>query len=170
MPYLAAALMIIIYMYNLPLTVALVWRDEGGAAGISVLDIRFALNSARKKIGKKTGAGNKNKKKKPDTETAIRLFRRMRLEYFSARLAVGTGDAAQTALLCGALRALGGALAGAAEYGEADIRPDFSGKAFRGEVGAVFSLKLGKALVSFISGGDGGLISAASGHDIHGRR
>ena len=157
MPYLAAAVMILIYMYNLPLTVALVWREEGGAVGVGVLDARFALNSARKKIGKQTKGDNKRKRKKPDTETVLRLFRRMRLEYFSARLAVGTGDAAQTALLCGALRALGCVLAGAVDYGEADIRPDFSEKTFRGEVGIAFSLKLGKVLGSFAAGGEEGI-------------
>lgn len=142
MHYAAAAIMIAIYMYNLPLMFALVWREEGVSAGISVVEARFAVNSALRRMGRNNGSINRRKKR--DISTALKLLRQMRIEYFSLRMQVGTGDAAKTALLCGLIRSLGCVMLAASENGSVDVRPEFSCAALRGEGSLVLSAKLGR--------------------------
>ena len=148
MPYIAAAIMTGIYMYNLPLMIALMWREQGFGVGVGILEPAYALKAARSRIinGKKRSPG---RKRKPGM--TLKMIRTLRIEYFSARLYIGTGDAAATALLCGAARSLAGVLAGAARQSITDIRPEFSGSCLRGEAAIVFSVTAGKMLRAVLS-------------------
>lgn len=146
MHYVAAAVMITIYMYNLPLMIAVMWRDNRYTTALGILNGYYAVSSARRKLTDGRHIKKKKKKHSAGIRTAVRLFRRVDIDSFSARLRVGTGDAASTALLCGQLNALCGVLMCACKKGEFDIRPDFSGPCFRGEISLVVSVKLGSLL------------------------
>ena len=143
----AAVVMAGIYMYNLPLAVAIVWRPGKLGIGIGAFDTGGALSRALKQMAEE------KKRKKPTIRRAVRLLaeliKRMDLRYFSARLLVGTDDAARTALLCGAVAALTHTLRGAAKAGKVDVRPDFSGEIFEGEVRAAAIIKLGRAVMAY---------------------
>lgn len=143
MPFIAAVIMTGIYMYNLPLMIAFMWREQGFGVGVGVIEPAYALKVARSHIinGKKRAPG---RKRKPGM--TLKMIRSLRIEYFSARLYIGTGDAAATALLCGAARSLAGVLAGAARQSVTDIRPEFSGNCLRGEAAIVFSVTAGRIL------------------------
>lgn len=142
MPYLAAAVMTCIYVYNLPLMIALVWCEQGYGVSLGMLSPRYALKTARRKIGK----GRRPGRKRRSAGKALKLIPHLQIEYFSARLLIGTGDAAATALLCGGVRSLAGVLAGASKQAATDIRPEFSGKCLKGEADIVISMKLGRLL------------------------
>lgn len=146
MHYAAAVVMAGIYLYNLPLTIALIWRRGGFGIGVGAFGGRGAVRRAMGRVGK--GGGFDVRKARWALRILAKMLRRMQLEHFSARLRVGTGDAAKTALLCGGISAAAHALRGAAESGRVDVRADFSGEAFEGEVRAVARLGLGRLVRS----------------------
>lgn len=149
MQYLAAAAMLGIYLYNLPLQIAFIWRAHAFRSAVSVFEWRFALRSARRKLGKP------KKKKKANgmkyLKIILRILKYVCVERVSARLLIGTGDAARTALVCGAARALGNVLRAGAKGGKVDIRPEFSGKCMEGEAFIVISVRLGDAVMSALN-------------------
>ena len=146
MHYAAAAVMAGIYLYNLPLMIALIWRRDGFGVGLGVFGGRGAVRRAVGRVGK--GGGFDIGKARRALRVLAKMLARMRLEHFSARLRVGAGDAAQTALLCGGIAAAAHALRGAAESGKVDVRADFTGAALEGEVRAVARLELGRLVRS----------------------
>ena len=146
MQYAAAAFMAGIYLYNIPVAFAFIWKKHRYAAGLGVFYGRQAMRRAEKQLGRpKPRKKVKIKSAKRAALLAARLLRALNVEYFSARLLVGAGDAAATAKLCGSLIALGNVLRMNANGGSVDIRPDFSGKTFEGEVRGVITLRAGDA-------------------------
>lgn len=147
MHYIAAAVMAGIYIFNVPVVFAFIWKKHVFAAAFGVFDERAALRRAERRLG----ARRKRRKKKPgnfsrSVVTAVRLIKTARFRLFTARLLIGTGDAAGTAQLCGAATALGNGLRLLAESGRVDIRPDFSGRTLEGEVKAVAVFRAGDIL------------------------
>lgn len=63
--------------------------------------------------------------------------------------ALGTGDAASTALLCGSLQALGRALGPKVRV---DLKPDFSAGVLRGELSGMISVRVGHIILAVILG------------------
>ena len=144
MPYLAAAVMAGIYLYNLPVAIAFIWKKQRFAAGVGAFYGHAAMRRALKQIdAAKVRKKVKFKRVKRVFSITVRLLKHIEMEYFSARLLVGAGDAAATAKLCGGLMALGNILRTAARSGQVDIRPDFSARTFEGEAAAVIILKAG---------------------------
>ena len=144
MHYLAAAVMLSIYAYNLPVVIAFIWKKHRFAAGIGAFYGQSALKRAERQLGKeKPRKKTKRKRVKRAVSICIRLIHDISFEHFSARLLVGTGDAAKTAEICGGLTALGHVLRTRAREGYLDIRPDFSGRVLEGEVKVVISLRAG---------------------------
>lgn len=156
MQYFAAAAMLGIYMYNLPLKFAFVWRAHRFGFGVGIFEIRAALRRAEKR----RDAPEPPKKRMELTparlkfavQTIARLLAHIKIEIFDARLLIGTGDAAHTALICGAAMGLGHALRGAADHGRVDIRPEFAGSCFEGEIRAVAALRAGDMLSAALLG------------------
>lgn len=147
MQYFAAAVMLGIYLYNLPLKFAFVWRAHRFGFGFGIFEIRAALRQAEKRLGEayspKKSVKLTPRRLKYAAQTGTRLLARLKIESFSARLLIGAGDAARTALLCGAVMSLGHALRGAADNGNVDVRPDFSGSCFEGEIRGIVALRAG---------------------------
>ncbi len=164
MQYFAAAAMLGIYLYNMPLKFAFIWRAHRFGFGFGIFERRAALRRAEKRLGKSTSPKKRMKlipgrkhaaqagakftpgRLKFAAQALARLLSRLKVESFSARLLIGAGDAACTALVCGAVMSLGHALRGAADIGQVDIRPEFSGSCFEGEIRAVVALRAGDIL------------------------
>lgn len=135
--YAAAAVMLAIYLYNLPLAFAFVWRRHRHGVGVGLLESRYALKNAEKRLAraaKKPARRPEAKKIMAGARTGARLLARSRISHVTARLLIGTGDAARTAAACGGARALANALRLRAGAGTVDIRPDFSGRGLEGEI------------------------------------
>lgn len=144
MHYLAAAVMAGIYIYNMPVAIAFIWKKHRFAAGVGAFSAGAALRRARKQLGKAAPRKKvKLKRVKRAVYIVFRLIRSIEVDYFTARLLVGAGDAADTAKICGGLIALANLLRTQARAGAVDIRPEFSGRAFEGEAAAVIMLKAG---------------------------
>lgn len=144
MHYLAAAVMAGIYIYNMPVAIAFIWKKHRFAAGVGAFSAGAAVKRAMKQL--ESGAPRKKvkfKRVKRAVYIVFRLIRSVELEHVSARLLVGAGDAADTAKLCGGLIALAKLLRARARAGTVDIRPEFSGRVFEGEAAAVIMLKAG---------------------------
>ena len=150
MPYFAAAAMLGIYLYNLPLKLAFVWRAHRFGLGLGIFERRAALRRARKRLGRPKPPEKRMKftpgRLKFTAHAGAQLLTHLKLESFSARLLIGAGDAARTALVCGAVMGLGHALRGAADGGQVDIRPAFSGSCFEGEIRGVVALRAGDVI------------------------
>ena len=147
MHYLAAAVMAGIYIFNVPVVFAFIWKKHLFAAAFGVFDEGAALRRAERRLGTKR---KRKKVKKQNIGGAaaeiVRLIRSGKFRLFSARLLIGAGDAAKTAQICGAATALGNGLRLLAERGQVDIRPDFSGRTLEGEVKAVAVFRAGDIL------------------------
>ena len=144
MHYLAAAVMAGIYIYNMPVAIAFIWKKHRFAAGVGAFFGHNAMRRAVKQLeAEKIRKKIKYKRVKRAAAIIARLIGDVEFEYFSARLLVGAGDAAGTAKLCGGLIALGNMLRAAARSGKVDIRPDFAARTFEGEAAAVIMLKAG---------------------------
>lgn len=147
MPYFAAAAMLGLYLYNLPLKFAFIWRAHCFGFGFGIFEKRAALRHAEKRLGK-SKPGKKRISPTPGrlkfaAQAGARLLARLEIESFSARLLIGAGDAARTALICGAVMGLGHALRGTADSGQVDVRPEFAKSCFEGEIHGVVALRAG---------------------------
>ena len=146
MPYIAAAAMLAIYAYNLPVVIAFIWKKHRFAAGFGAFSPVFAIHRAEKQLSSpKPNKKLKYKRIKRAAVITARLLHEFRFDHFSARLLIGTGDAASTAKICGAAAALGHTLRTRAENGKIDIRPDFSARTLEGEARAIVTLRAGPA-------------------------
>jgi len=154
MPWLAAVIMIFIYIYNMPFAAAVVITEKGIAAAFRPVSYASALKAARKNLSHP----EKTKKKKENaisrlmmplrTFSTIReLLPHVSLEYFRIKAHIGFDDAACTALFCGSLVAAGHAVACRAKNpGTVSVIPDFNSPRLSGEICAVFSISVGDAI------------------------
>lgn len=121
---LCAAAAALIYLWNVPLCLALVvlWRD-GPQAGAALMPFDAAAARRRaaravKRVGRKKRRGGTN------ARAALRILRLSRARIsLAGRLCLG--DAAATALACGGLNALGRALSGPLPGLSVSLEPDF---------------------------------------------
>lgn len=146
MHYVAAAVMLGIYVFNVPVIFAFVWRRHRHGIGFGIFDGRFALKRAEKKISEPKTKPDKKltaKRIRAAARGGVRLLICGQLEHVTARLLIGAGDAACTAAVCGGTLALANALRLNARSGTVDIRPDFSGNVFEGEIRITVSVTLG---------------------------
>lgn len=147
MHYIAAAVMAGIYIFNVPVVIAFIWKKHRYGAGFGVFAETSALRRAQRQLtSDRTRKKVKMKRVRLAAGITVKLIRSVKFRLFSARLLIGTGDAARTAQLCGAATALGSTLRALAERGEVDIRPDFSGRTLEGEVQGVAVVRAGDIL------------------------
>jgi hypothetical protein len=162
LPWLTAATMCAIYLYHIPLMLAIVYDAGGLRFGVGAFEPRFALRNAKKRApGKKRLAFFK----KPRRVRAVlsfgaRLLRDISLDTLRIRVTLGTGDAARTAQICGLLSAICYTLHAAARArGEVRITPDFANRTLSGEACGILRLRAGhimKAAAMVILRGTGG--------------
>lgn len=126
--YLVAAAQALVYVAAVPLHLAFCLQTRGGlrfGAGVSAFERRFALRSARRRLARRKRRRPKSGKK-PPFGLLMKMLRRLRLEGFTLRGRLNLGDAAATALACGALRSLEAGLHGAVPGVRLRVTPDFS--------------------------------------------
>ena len=152
-----------VYLYQLPLVLAIVLNARGLSLGVSAFEPRFAKKNAEKRMTKKKSPGKKRKKKIPmrkEMELAYKMLKVGKLERLDVRITLGTGDAALTAQACGlfmifchTLSAVTGA------RGAVRVTPDFGGQSLSGEACGIVRLRAGhimKAAAQTILRGAGG--------------
>ena len=125
--YLAAAAQALVYLAAVPLHLAVCLRTRDGlryGVGFSAFERRFAQRAALRRLAR--GARRKAKPGKPPVRPPSGMLRRLRPEGILLRGRLCLGDAAATALACGALRSLEAGLRGAATVVRLRVAPDFS--------------------------------------------
>ena len=159
----AAAGALIFYLSAVPLKIAFVLRAGekfGFGVGVSAFEGRFARAAAEKNIGRKSRRRSKKISLnrivlKSILKSARHILRHARLEAFSARGSVSLGDAALTALVCGAAGSVLAAVSAPAQARiECALQPDFSspGIALAGEVSGIVSLRAGHIMLAALIG------------------
>ena len=88
----------------------------------------------------------KKRRGRPPVKRLIKLARHLRVERFSLRGRLGLSDAAATALLCGAISALGASLRGRVDSLAVDVAPAFDGP--RAELRGIVRVRLGQIILA----------------------
>ena len=109
--------------YLLAVPVHLAVRLDGlrTGAGLSVFERRAARRRAERKLKIGSGGG-----KGPDPRRVLRVLSRLRIDRAELTGRVALGDAAATALMCGALNGLARASGRRVGRLRVDVRPDFA--------------------------------------------
>jgi len=149
--WVAASVMCLIYLYNLPLVFAVRLDADGLSYGAGAFRARPRAHGKRRV---------KLPKRRVPPGLVWRVLKAVALERLEVDVTVGMGDAALTAEACGlllvvldAVRALTGAA------GRVRVTPDFSRRTLSGEARGILRLRLGhimKAALAFILRGAGG--------------
>jgi len=161
-PFVAAGTALF-YLSAVPVHLAFALRagENGGfGAGVSVFEGRFALSAAERNMGKQK---KRPQQKLPVNRTVLKsvlksarhILRHARLEAFSARGTISLGDAALTALACGAAGTLAEAFAPVSRARvDCALQPDFSspGVALAGEISGIVSLRIGHIMLAALIG------------------
>jgi len=162
MHWLAALVMALIYLHNIPVTAAIVATEGGWAASFRPFSPMAAVKAARKNIDAKRRPGTEGKKDKKEKNekglsrlmlplrtlpAAAQLLPYVSLEHFHINACIGLDDAAVTALVCGFLTSAGHMiLCRAGDGGQVDVRPEFNAPCLRGEICAVMRVSTGSAM------------------------
>jgi len=117
-----ALLEALFYLCAVPVNLALRLRGLRLGAGLSAFEWRAARKRAALDIAKPP-----KRNRGPAPRRALRVLSRLRIDRARLTGRVALGDAAATALACGALTGLARALSGRAGRVEVDVRPDFGG-------------------------------------------
>lgn len=154
------------YAVNIPMKLAFRLRlQENGsdmATGASLFEGRFALRAAGKRLDgqksrRKWDSPNFARKKIPAmlraTKAAGYAMRHLRLDFLAVRGEIGLSDAMHTALLCGAIAAVGqSARAAMGNRVRLSLRPDFSRSHVSGEICGIVSASVGHIILAAIYG------------------
>lgn len=116
-----AALEALFYLCAIPIHLAVTLEGLRAGTGLSAFEWRAARRRAARDMAKEPGKGDKG----PDFRRTIKLLGRLRMERVRLAGRLSLGDAAATALACGAINGLTLALSGRAGRVESDVRPDF---------------------------------------------
>ncbi len=146
--YLIASIQFISYLLSVPLCVAFCLTTRGGlrvGVGVGAFERRFAMKRARKtrKPPKLPRGGGG-----PGMGLALQTLRRLRGGGLTLRGSLCLGDAAATAVACGALRALGTALGARAGRVEIDVEPVFNDLAPRARLEGMIRARAGQIIAA----------------------
>ena len=138
MPIILTALVeALIYLASIPLCGAFILSTEGGlrfGVGVSAFDLGRALRHARRYRPVKARRGKTN------ANLSWQILRRLKGSRMRLQGRLGLGDAAATAVVCGALRSLGGARVAV------DVTPEFSGDGLCLELQGMIRLRTGQIM------------------------
>ena len=141
---LTAILETLIYLLSVPICGAFTLSmAQGVRFGVGVSAFRLGAALRRARAGKPV-------KKRRSRGGAWRILRRLRGARIRVVGRLGLGDAAQTALACGTLRALGTALGAAAGRVSVDVTPVFSGDAPCLELTGMIRLRTGQIMTAIV--------------------
>lgn len=150
--YVAAALDALIYLGAVPLCAAFSLTTRGGlrlGVGFGAFGRRAALRRAVRAArapGLRRGGGG-------PSPAARRVLARLRVDAFALRGQLCLGDAAATALACGALEALAAALGTRAARVELSVAPIFDSDAPSARLQGMISARAGQIMIAAARGG-----------------
>ena len=164
-PFIAAGTALF-YLSAVPVKIAFDLRageKTGWGAGVSAFEGRFARAAARRRLAKEKKRPkrklpakiNRLQLLKSALKTGKYILRHLQVNAFSARGALSLGDAALTALVCGAAGSLITALAAATDVRfECALQPDFSNPkiALAGEISGIVTLRAGHIMLAALIG------------------
>ena len=164
-PFVAAGTALF-YLSAVPVHLAFALRagENGGwGAGVSVFEGRFARAAAERNLGREKRRPKRKislpEKKLPLFKSALKAFRHVlrhtQVNALSLRGTLSLGDAALTAVFCGALGSLISALATAMQARlECALQPDFSSPRIEltGELSGIVTLRAGHIILAALIG------------------
>ena len=162
--YLVALAQSLVYLAAVPVCGAFCVSSRDGlrsGSGAAVFRARGALRRARRDMARRA---KKRKSPAPDLKRVFRLVMRLKLAKLTLRGTLALGDAAATALACGALTSLASSLRGKAEALEIRVTPDFSGDA-RLELQGMIRARAGQIMLAAARSG----IDEIRGRIAHGK-
>ena len=142
----------LIYLAEVPICLAFC---IGGAlpprfgAGVCAFDEGAALRRAQRDMAR---TAPHKPPRRGELSLLWRTLKTLRPDRFMLRGVVGLGDAAATALACGALRALAAALGVKAREAEIDLAPEFASDAPRVAVQGMLRARAGQIIVAAARG------------------
>lgn len=142
-----AALDALIYLYHLPLHLAfcLAWRDGlRTGSGLAPMSAGAAMAKAVRAMGGEKGPRGRG----PLRRLARELLGRTRIDAANLTGRLSLGDAAATALACGALEALGSGLRAALPCLEVRLQPDFGGDSVYLEARGMLTVRAGHIMTA----------------------
>ena len=148
--YLVALFEALAYLSAVPVCAAFWVSTEGGlraGVGLGLFERRFAYRRARSN-SKPLAEGKPKDGKRGGMGRGLTLLRRLSIDSVSLRGSLGLGDAAATALACGALQALAASLGARASRVELAIAPDFSGDGLRAELRGMIRARAGQIILA----------------------
>lgn len=144
--YLIATLQSLVYLASIPVCGAVCLSAGEGlrlGVGLSLFERRFALRRAQRMDAL---LGEKSKER--SGSLGWRVLLRLRGPGLGLRGSLCLGDAAATAMACGALRALAAALGGRARRVKIDIDPVFSSGEIRVELQGMIRASAGQIITA----------------------
>ncbi len=162
--YLVALAQTLVYLAAIPVCAAFCVSSREGlraGAGAAAFRSRGAFARARRAMARK-----KRRRGKPVVgfKRALNLLKRLRLARFTLRGSLALGDAAATAVACGALEALAASLRGRTDALEIRVTPDFSGD-LRLEIQGMIRARTGQIILAAARSG----IDEIRGRIAHGK-
>ena len=150
--YLVALIDALAYLGEVPVCVA--FCADGNTpprfgAGVAVFDEAAALRRARRDMARRA---SRKPRRKADLSFLWDTLKNLRPDRFALWGRLGLGDAAATALACGALRALAAALGLRAREAEIDLAPDFASGTPRVAVQGMLRARVGHIIVAAARG------------------
>lgn len=144
--YTSVALMVLIYAMNIPIRCAFTIRfDEERSLklGIGIFGARYIIERqlAIPPLNWKPSAKWNSGKVRAGMSAGRYLFRRARAEGMRFSAQIGTGDAARTALICGAVMGLTDTLRVCAK-----VEPNFAARSLKLSGGGIIHLRLGHSI------------------------
>lgn len=139
------------YLSAVPLCGVFFFSTRDGlrfGVGLGAFEARHALRRARR-----DSLRPRRKTKKRDRASAARALRllwRLRGAGFSLRGSLGLGDAAATALACGALRGLAASLCAGSGHVEIDVAPLFDAAKPRAELQGMIRARSGQIITAIV--------------------
>lgn len=150
LPYIVALAEALFYLWSVPVTLAVVMDSGTGlrlGAGVSA----FVRHRARRRALSDLSAAHGGSGG-PDRGAMLRVLRRVRFDRLELTGRASLGDAAATALLCGALNGLGCGLGHRAGVLRVAVRPDFSND-FHLELRGMLTARAGKVIAAALTAG-----------------
>ena len=144
--YLIAAIEALAYLTSVPVSVAFCLDSRKGLGiGAGAFRSGAALRRAKRHM---SAQPKPPKGRKGGFARAVRLLKRLRLRSLSLRGEVTLGDAAATALACGALRALSPSIGIRAARVTVDISPRFDGKGPAVAIAGMIEARAGQIILA----------------------
>ncbi len=145
---LVTAAVTLFYLSAIPIHIALRLSADGFGVGISAFEPRFARRHA---LQPRKSGGTLPKSLSP--RDILEIVKKLKIDSIVLRGVFGCDDAAVTALVCGGISSLAGALRGILGPNvRISVQPDFSANGMRAELTGMISIRAGHIMLAALHG------------------